>query len=95
MKNATADDDYPPEWRIWLSTNTENDGTAIWLEQKFDVPDSGEWKSESIFSIPVLPKFDNPPSPGAPGLIVFERTPLDGVADALERSVESYLPQIS
>ncbi|KIP07194.1 hypothetical protein PHLGIDRAFT_35576 [Phlebiopsis gigantea 11061_1 CR5-6] len=85
VKHATADEDYPPEWRIWLSTNTENDGTAIWLEQKFDVPDSGEWKSENIFSIPVLHKYDNPPSPGAPGLIVFERTPMDGVSDVLER----------
>ena len=85
VKHATADEDYPPEWRIWLSTNTENDGTAIWLEQKFDVPESGEWKSESIFSIPALPKYDNPPSPGAPGLIVFERTPMDGVNDVLER----------
>lgn len=90
MKNATADEDYPPHWRIWLSTNTENDGTAIWLEQKLDVPDSGEWKSETIFSIPVLPKFDNPPSPGAPGLIIFERTPMDGVGDILERSVMYY-----
>lgn len=85
MRTATADDDYPPEWRIWLSTNTVNDGTAIWLETKFDVPESGEWHAESIFSIPVLPKYDNPPSPGAPGLIVFERTPTDGVDDVLER----------
>lgn len=85
VRTATADEDYPPEWRIWLSTNTVNDGTAIWLETKFDVPESGEWHAEGIFSIPVLPKIDNPPSPGAPGLIVFERTAMDGVGDVLER----------
>ena len=78
---------YPAQWRVWLSTNTDgaHDGTAIWLETKFGVPEAGEWHSESVFSIPVLPKYEGPPSPGAPGLIVFERTPMDNVDDVLER----------
>ena len=72
---------YPSQWRVWLSTNSEKDGTAIWLEHKFDVPQSGDWESAHVFSIPVVPKARHPPSPGSPGLIVFERTPLEGLDD--------------
>ena len=64
--------------------NTENDNTAIWLEHKFDVPSSGEWVSENVVSIPA---FKKPKSKGSPGLIVFERTPLEGVDDEIERCV--------
>lgn len=63
--------------------NPENDGTAIWLERKFDVPKSGRWESETVFSIPL--------SVGDtqfyPGVIVFECTPLDEITDELERCV--------
>ncbi|KAH9172536.1 SAC3/GANP/Nin1/mts3/eIF-3 p25 family-domain-containing protein [Lactarius sanguifluus] len=31
----------PFDYCLWLSLNPENDGTAIWLERKFDMPDSG------------------------------------------------------
>ncbi|CDO70164.1 hypothetical protein BN946_scf185009.g15 [Trametes cinnabarina] len=72
-----------PEWCIWLSTNSVNDKTAIWLEHKFDVPSSGHWVSENVFC---MPAFDTPrEGPGSPGLIVFERSPLEGVADEIER----------
>ncbi|KAI0739914.1 SAC3/GANP/Nin1/mts3/eIF-3 p25 family-domain-containing protein [Daedaleopsis nitida] len=71
-----------PEWCAWLSVNTENDKTAIWLEHKFDVPASGYWVSENVFS---LPAFERPEAQGSPGLIVFERTPLEGVDDEIEK----------
>lgn len=74
---------YPPAWHIWLSTNPETDGTAIWLEKKFDVPASGQWNSEHIFSIPIDPSGES--SLVSPGVIIFECTPLEGVADDIER----------
>ncbi|KAK7047608.1 actin cytoskeleton and mitosis protein [Paramarasmius palmivorus] len=70
------------DWRTWLSLNPESDGTAIWLEKKFDIPESGTWVSESVFQIPVVP---GARGAGYPGVIVFECTPLDGVEDELER----------
>ncbi|KAI0058607.1 hypothetical protein BV25DRAFT_1810344 [Artomyces pyxidatus] len=73
---------YPFDWRIWLSTNPDNDGTAIWVETKFDVPASGQWDSERIFSVPLTPGDDQSSSPG---LIVFECSPLDGINDEIEQ----------
>lgn len=84
VKDAVADDNYPAEWRIWLSMNTENDGTAIWLERKFDVPESGEWISDGVFSVSLLPEFQGTPN-SCPGLIVFERTPAGDLDDVLEK----------
>ena len=81
------DNVYPPHWRIWLSTNSVNDGTAIWIQHKLDVPESGEWFSKNVFSIPVVPKSRNPPSPGSPGLIIFERTPLGDLNDDIAKCV--------
>ncbi|KAF7349173.1 Nuclear export factor [Mycena sanguinolenta] len=90
-KAAKPSPSSPALWRIWLSLNPESDGTAIWLECKFDVKGSGgRWETETVFSIPVAPK---PPSihpptttaEGYPGVIVFECTPLEGVDDDLER----------
>lgn len=75
---------YPRSWRIWLSMNPESDGTAIWLEKKFDVPAAGQWDSELIFSIPLAA---SEASEGWPGLIVYERTPLEGIKDEIERCV--------
>jgi hypothetical protein len=63
--------------------NPETDATAIWLERKFDVPASGQWNTEIIFSIPLTPSGEAPKSPG---IIVFECTPLEGVMDEIERS---------
>ncbi|KAI0707481.1 SAC3/GANP/Nin1/mts3/eIF-3 p25 family-domain-containing protein [Cerioporus squamosus] len=71
-----------PEWSMWLSMNTENDKTAIWLEHKFSVPSSGRWISETVFSIPA---FKKPQAQDSPGLIVFERTPVEGVDDDIEK----------
>ncbi|KAI6133001.1 SAC3/GANP/Nin1/mts3/eIF-3 p25 family-domain-containing protein [Pisolithus croceorrhizus] len=72
-----------PNWAAWLSLNQENDGTAIWLEQKFDVPESGKWKSGNVFEMPVsrshidVERF-------YPGVIIFERTPVSST-DVLEK----------
>jgi nuclear mRNA export protein SAC3 len=62
--------------------NPETDATAIWLERKFDVPASGRWYTENIFSIPLA---SGGASPVSPGLIIFECTPLEGVTDEIER----------
>ncbi|KAF8962842.1 SAC3/GANP/Nin1/mts3/eIF-3 p25 family-domain-containing protein [Flammula alnicola] len=70
-------------WHIWLSMNPESDATAIWLERKFDVPESGSWASESVFSIPLSSASGI--TAGYPGIIVFECTPLGDVADDLEK----------
>jgi len=66
--------------------NPESDATAIWLERKFDVPASGSWVSESIFSIP-LSSAGGPSATGYPGLIVFECSPLGDITDVLEKYV--------
>ena len=73
----------PSNWLAWLSINQDNDGTAIWLQRKFDVPSSGTWLSDKVFRI-------DPPTPtvdmedGAPGLIIFECTPFEDLDDELE-----------
>jgi len=66
--------------------NPDSDATAIWLERKFDVPASGWWESDTVFSIP-LSRNNASSSLGFPGLIIFECTPLEGVTDDLERFV--------
>lgn len=87
LKARLPPDTQLQEWCIWLSTNSVNDKTAIWLEHKFDVPASGRWVSENVFCIHA---FDPPEQQGSPGLIVFERSPLEGVDDEIERSVHGY-----
>ncbi|TCD60994.1 hypothetical protein EIP91_009186 [Steccherinum ochraceum] len=73
-------------WRAWLSLNTENDGTAIWLEHKFNVPHSGQWLTEAVFSMPAKPReIFTHMLLGSPGLVMLERTPLEGITDAIER----------
>ncbi|KAJ8080356.1 hypothetical protein PM082_017189 [Marasmius tenuissimus] len=74
-------------WHTWLSLNPESDATAIWMEKKFGMPESGSWVSgaEGVFSISFRPTSATPKQEGHPGLIVFECTPLDGVDDELER----------
>ncbi|KAF4565558.1 hypothetical protein EYR36_002131 [Pleurotus pulmonarius] len=74
-----------PTWRTWVSLNPESDATAIWLERKFDIPNSGKWVSEVIFEIPLTAQGDEDQSEGFPGLIIFERTPLDDIKDDIER----------
>ena len=71
----------PSSWHIWLSINSDSDATAIWLERKLNVPASGNWVSETVFSIPLTQTTDFV----SPGLIIFERTPVEGVTDELER----------
>ncbi|KAF8621366.1 hypothetical protein AX15_007833 [Amanita polypyramis BW_CC] len=73
----------PSSWQIWLSTNPDSDATAIWMERKFDVPDSGHWVSDTIFSIPISQGRDA--LKGFPGVIVFELTPVQNVKDDIER----------
>jgi nuclear mRNA export protein SAC3 len=68
--------------------NPENDGTAIWLEKKFDVPSSGAWVTQTVFSIPAAAASTSATTiDGSPGLVVFECTPLDAIDDELERYV--------
>ena len=75
-------DEIPSNWGAWLCINSSNDKTAIWLEQKFDVPESGSWESEIVFSIPI----STDPAPTVfPGIIAFECTPLEEVDDEIER----------
>jgi hypothetical protein len=73
----------PFDYCLWLSLNPENDGTAIWVERKFDVPNSGAWVSERVFSIPLAPHA----AAHSPGLVVFECSPLHGVDDEIEKCV--------
>ncbi|KLO12076.1 hypothetical protein SCHPADRAFT_436815 [Schizopora paradoxa] len=83
--NGTAQgyEQTPSNWRVWLSMNPDNDRTAIFLEQKFNVPESGDWESESIFSIPISE--GEVTSESFPGLLIFECAPLDGIPDEIER----------
>ncbi|KAF8549502.1 hypothetical protein OG21DRAFT_1500373 [Imleria badia] len=74
----------PDNWSAWLSLNQESDGTAIWLEQKFNMPDSGEWKNENVFHMPIA-KDPVELAHSYPGVVLFERTPLTGVTDILGR----------
>ncbi|KAH9023733.1 SAC3/GANP/Nin1/mts3/eIF-3 p25 family-domain-containing protein [Lactarius pseudohatsudake] len=71
----------PFDYCLWLSLNPENDGTAIWLERKFDMPDSGAWASEHVFTIPLAPGADS----RSPGLVIFECSPLHGLEDEIEK----------
>jgi len=75
----------PFDYCLWLSLNPENDGTAIWVERKFDMPNSGAWVSERVFSIPLAPHAAS----HSPGLVVFECSPLHGVDDEIEKCVVS------
>lgn len=73
-------------WDIWLSLNAESDATAIWFERKFDMPNSGYWVSENVFSIPLI--VSN--KVGYPGIILFECTPQNNV-DELEKLLLSLM----
>jgi hypothetical protein len=75
----------PFDYCLWLSLNPENDGTAIWVEKKFDMPNAGAWVSERVFSIPLVPGAAS----RSPGLVVFECTPSYGVDDEIEKYVLS------
>ena len=63
--------------------NPDNDGTAIFVEQKFNVPESGDWESKTIFSIPITE--GEVPAESFPGLLIFECAPLDNATDEIER----------
>ena len=72
------------EWRLWLAVNPFFDPTAIWLEKKFDAEPLGDLSVELVTTLPAIAT----PSPfprGSPGLIVFERTPLEYVKDDIEK----------
>jgi hypothetical protein len=73
----------PFDYCLWLSLNPDNDGTAIWVERKFDMPNAGAWVSERVFSIPLVPGATS----RSPGLVVLECTPLYGVDDDIEKCV--------
>lgn len=80
---ARLGNSWPHGWQVWLSCNVESDGTAIWIQTKFDVESSdGAWASENVFAIPAAKDGEVLD----PGLVVFECTPLAG-ADEIERYV--------
>ena len=79
----------PFDYCLWLSLNPENDGTAIWVEKKFDMPNSGAWISERVFSISLATHAAS----HSPGLVVLECSPLHGVDDDIEKCVASVSKQ--
>jgi hypothetical protein len=84
LRERLERDRLPSSWLVWLSINQDNDGTAIWLQRKFDVPASGTWLSDKIFQI-APPNSTGDAEDGAPGLIIFECTPFEGLDDELEK----------
>lgn len=84
LRERLERDRLPSSWLVWLSINQDNDGTAIWLQRKFDVPASGTWLSDKIFQI-APPNSTGDAEDGAPGLIIFECTPFEDLDDELEK----------
>ncbi|EFI26573.1 nuclear pore-associated protein [Coprinopsis cinerea okayama7 len=85
VKETVRLENMPSTWQIWVSVNPEvSDGTAIWVERKFNIPESGEWLEDVAFTIPVT-KTSSPSGEAHPGLVVFECTPIEGVDDEIER----------
>jgi len=74
----------PSNWLVWLSINQDKDGTAIWLQRKFDVPSSGTWLSGNVFQIGHATSSVGAEN-GAPGLIIFECTPFEDFDDEIEK----------
>lgn len=72
----------PSTWEAWISLNPDSDATAIWIERKFNVPDSGKWV-DNMFWIPVGEGMRS--TKEHPGLILFECSPLEGMEDEIER----------
>ncbi|KZT66323.1 hypothetical protein DAEQUDRAFT_813670 [Daedalea quercina L-15889] len=72
------------EWRLWLAVNPFFDPTAIWLEKKFDAESLGDLSIELVTALPAVPT-PKPFPRGSPGLIVFERTPLERIKDDIEK----------
>lgn len=72
------------EWRLWLAVNPFFDPSAIWLEQKFDAEPLGDISAELVTALPAIPT-PLPLPQGSPGLIIFERTPLERVKDDIEK----------
>jgi hypothetical protein len=83
LRERLGKENFPPIWVTWLSINQDNDGTAIWLQRKFDVPSSGTWFSEKIFQIGAATSTARAGG-GTPGLIIFECTPFEDLEDELE-----------
>ena len=83
LRERFGKENLPPNWVIWLSINQDNDGTAIWLQRKFDVPSSGTWFSDKIFQIGAATSTARAGG-RSPGLIIFECTPFEDLEDELE-----------
>ncbi|KIL56004.1 hypothetical protein M378DRAFT_17465 [Amanita muscaria Koide BX008] len=81
----------PSLWQIWLSMNPNSGATAIWMERKFDVPDSGMNRDigrRSISSL-YLPPQTPVAQKGSLGIVIFKCMPIQNVKDDIERSVNS------
>lgn len=80
-------------WDVWLSLNDESEASAIWIENKFEVPKSGRWiNDEDVFEIPIVEgnveenKEEEQEGDGKyTGLIVFECTPTNLIKDDIEK----------
>jgi len=80
-------------WDVWLSLNDKSEASAIWIENKFEVPKSGRWiDDENVFEIPVVEgnveenKEEEQEEVGKyTGLIVFECTPTNLIKDDIEK----------
>lgn len=86
-RSGSSSSRIPHSWKVWLSLNPDNDATAIWLERKFDMPNSGSWLGELVFSIAANPDPGDDGNEQSPGILVFECTSLEGIVDELERFV--------
>lgn len=75
-------------WNVWLSLNDESEASAIWIENKFEVPKSGRWiDDENLFEIPIVEEQEEEEEEVGKytGLIVFECTPTNLVKDEIEK----------
>jgi len=83
------------QWDVWLSLNSESEASAIWIENKFEVPKSGRWinDDEAVFEIPIVEgnveenkeEEEQEEAGKYTGLIVFECTPTNLIKDDIER----------
>jgi len=80
-------------WDVWLSLNDQSEASAIWIENKFEVPKSGRWiDDENVFEILVVEgnveedEEEEQEEVGKyTGLIVFECTPTNLIKDDIEK----------
>jgi len=88
LKSVNTENKSLAEWRLWLAVNPFFDPTAIWLETKFDAEKLGDFSIDLVTSLPAIPT-PKPFPRGSPGLIIFERTPLERIKDDIEKRLRT------